>query len=80
MAQGKEDNVSDLVTAQVVRRMAEESIIWIKIQHKVIQQYHCSLKNKTEQNKTKIPYNIEKHKTPTIQGKNFQESETPKSH
>lgn len=33
-----------------------------------------------KQNKTKNSYNIEQHKTPTIQDKTFQESEASKSH
>jgi len=35
MAQGSEDNVSGLVTVQGARGIAEESIIWEKMQHKV---------------------------------------------
>lgn len=36
--------------------------------------------NKTKQNETKNPYNIEQHETPTIQSENYQESEASKSH
>lgn len=36
--------------------------------------------NKTEQQLHNKKYNCEQHKTPTIQSKNFQESEAAKSH